>query len=107
MTSQTELPTSAVSNPLRSRLFQILEVARPGDVASRLFDLVLILLILSNVLAILLESVPAINRVYGDWFSVFDTFSVVIFTFEYAARIWVSVENPAYQHEGYRPGARD
>ena len=55
MTSQTELPTSAVSNPLRSRLFQILEVARPGDVASRLFDLVLILLILSNVLAILLD----------------------------------------------------
>lgn len=100
MTSQTELPTSAMSNPLRSRLFQILEVARPGDGASRMFDLLLILLILSNVLAILLESVPAINRVYGDWFSVFDTFSIVIFTIEYAARIWVSVENPAYLHEG-------
>jgi hypothetical protein len=41
----------------RHRLYEILEVAKPGDFRSKVFDGLLILLILTNVLAIILESV--------------------------------------------------
>ena len=80
-------------NTFRSRLYEILEVARPGDNASRLFDSLLIVLILTNVLAIILESVSELNEKYGVWFERFDFFSVMVFTVEYVLRIWTSVEN--------------
>src|SRR6056300_663314 len=80
-------------NTFRSRLYEILEVARPGDNASRLFDSLLIVLILTNVLAIILESVSDINEKYGIWFERFDFFSVIVFSIEYVLRIWTSVEN--------------
>lgn len=87
-------------NLLRGRLYQILEIAKPGDLVSRLFDICLIVLILANVLAIILESVASINNIYSELFLRFDQFSVAIFTVEYIARIWVSVENPSYQIQG-------
>ena len=80
-------------NTFRSRLYEILEVARPGDNASRLFDSLLIVLILTNVLAIILESFSDLNEKYGTWFERFDFFSVMVFTVEYVLRIWTSVEN--------------
>ena len=80
-------------NSFRSRLYEILEVARPGDYASKVFDSLLILLILTNVLAIILESVSELNEKYGIWFERFDFFSVIVFSIEYVLRIWTSVEN--------------
>ena len=96
----SELSNRAHDNVLRKRLYAILEIAKPGDHLSRLFDLMLILLILTNVLAIILESIPDMNVQYGLWFEYFDIFSVVIFSCEYIARIWASVENPRFHdHE--------
>ena len=80
-------------NTFRSRLYEILEVARPGDYASKVFDSLLIVLILTNVLAIILESISELNEKYGIWFEHFDFFSVMVFTVEYILRIWTSVEN--------------
>lgn len=82
---------------LRRRMFEILEVARPGDYASRIFDVALILLILLNVTAIMLESVEELNQLYGVWFERFDFFSVMVFSVEYVLRVWVSIENPRWR----------
>jgi hypothetical protein len=57
MVSDPTLDGRLKPNSFRSRLYEILEVARPGDYASKVFDSLLILLILTNVLAIILESV--------------------------------------------------
>ncbi len=76
----------------RRRSFEILEVAQKGDRLSRYCDYGLILLILTNVLAVILESLDPLREAYGPAFQVFEVFSVAIFTVEYALRVWSSVE---------------
>ena len=88
-----KLNDELLPNPLRRRVFEIIEVAKPGDLASKIFDVALIFLILTNVVAIILESVPEINKEYGIWFEQIDLYSVIIFTIEYALRIWTSIED--------------
>jgi voltage-gated potassium channel len=41
-----------------------------------------------NLIAVALESVPALQKNYGTWFYNFEIFSVVVFTIEYVSRVW-------------------
>ena len=77
---------------LRKRTFEILEAAKEEDPASRVCDAFLIVLISLNVIAVILESVSSLAETYGDSFYAFEVFSVAVFTIEYLARVWVSVE---------------
>ena len=56
----------------------------------------IMLLIVINVIAIILESVRDYQLEYGTWFWYLELFSVAVFTVEYLARLWVSVENLDY-----------
>ncbi len=47
-------------------------------------------LIILNVIAIVLESYKGLRVQFGDFFRVFEVFSVVIFTIEYILRLWTS-----------------
>ncbi len=78
----------------RRRVHEIVEVARDGDRASLVVDQMLVLLIIFNVLAFVLDSVPTLNARYGAWFMAFEVFSVAVFSVEYAARLWSCVELP-------------
>jgi voltage-gated potassium channel len=80
----------------RRRVWEILEVARPGDRASERFDIGIRVLIALNVLAVVLETVPAVGRPLFAAFLAFEVFSVAVFTVEYMARVWSSVESPAF-----------
>lgn len=48
----------------------------------------MICLIVANVIAIVLESVPSLHQVYQNFFFYFEVFSVAIFTVEYILRVW-------------------
>lgn len=62
---------------------------------SRVVNFFLIFLILSNVVAVILESVSQIYQNYQPYFDGFEYFSIVIFTMEYLLRFWSVVEkNP-------------
>ena len=91
-------------HPLRQRLFLILELKGHKDKkAAWLFSWVLTLMVLSNVVAVILESVPAINARYGRSLAVFDTLSVLFFSVEYLMRIWTAAEkNKHVQHTAAR-----
>lgn len=52
----------------------------------------MIFLILANVAAVALETVPGMWARYGIFFKWFDVASVAIFTVEYALRVWASSE---------------
>ena len=80
--------------PLRRRVYEVLEVGRGEDRASVLVDDLLIALIVLNVIAFALETVPSIDAEYGGWLEAFDVFSVAVFTIEYALRLWSCVEVP-------------
>lgn len=63
-----------------------------ADGRGKLFNLVIISLILLNVLAVALETVDWIYAAYGAQFLLLETLSVTVFTAEYLARIWSVVE---------------
>jgi len=78
----------------KKRTFEILNKAKYGDTASRIFDVLLTVLILANLAAVSLESVESINNKYRIHFIYFEYFSVIIFSVEYILRIWVQSINP-------------
>ena len=79
---------------LRERTHLFFEIAGPEDRASHYFDIFMIALILSNVVAIILETVNAVNTIFGSFFYWFELFSVIIFTLEYVLRVWSCLDDP-------------
>ena len=77
---------------LRKRTAELLERDLYNDRPSRIINLILILLISLNVIAIFLETVDSIYAQYQQAFNYFEIFSVLIFTVEYLARVWSSID---------------
>ncbi len=92
---------TAPTPPVKRRTYEILEVARPGDRASRVCDIFLISLICTNIAALVLSSVESIYRVFPEAFYIFEAVSVGIFTVEYILRVWSYTEEPRYAHPLY------
>lgn len=80
----------------RTRVYHFIEEPLPGERAAHLFNFFMVALILANVAAVVLESVPEIEASHYAVLATFDFFSVLIFTVEYALRIWIAPEHPAY-----------
>jgi voltage-gated potassium channel len=89
-----------MAESLRSRVYESLESTSIGNRLGRWIDGSLIALILANVAAITLETVDPLVEQHAHFFRLFEVFSVAVFTVEYAARVWTSVESPrpAFQH---------
>ncbi len=83
---------------LQRRLYDILEQGRSASRASLVVDRALILLILLNLVSVALESVPAIAARYAVWFGIIEIVSLIVFTLEYAARLWVARLHPPFRH---------
>jgi len=60
--------------------------------AAGIFDSFMVIMILLNVIAVSLETVPEISRQYQGQLDAFELFSLLIFSLEYYLRIWASVE---------------
>lgn len=83
---------------VKNRTWQIVEIAKDGDTTSRIFDVVIIVLILLNVLAVIAGSVDTIDKQYGTLLEYFEAFSVTIFTVEYLLRLWSCTSDHRYRH---------
>ena len=83
---------------MKKRLHEILEEARPGDQASRSFDIFLISLITLNAVALILGTVEGIHELSPQAFLAIEVVSVAIFTVEYVLRVWACTVNPKYAH---------
>ena len=95
MTAAT--PPKSAYQQVQLRVFKILE----GDVtepASRFCEIFIASLVILNVVAIILESVPSIHEEWAQFFHFFDLFSVVVFSLEYVLRVWSYAQKCA--HEG-------
>lgn len=84
---------------IQKRVYEILGQAQGGDRVSRFVDRFLTILIVSNVLAVSLESVESIGSAFRLEFAVFEIFSVIIFGSEYILRLWSAAakEDSAYK----------
>ena len=81
---------------LRRRLYLTLDPTEKGGLPERIFEVLLIVIIILNILAIVLDSVKSIKEEYHYIFRDFEIFSIFFFTVEYLARIYSIVENKKY-----------
>lgn len=79
---------------LRARVHAILDRTSAADGLSNAVHRLIIGLILFNVFAVVLESVPSIDAQWHRFFIAAEIVTVVIFAIEYAARIWAAPEHP-------------
>ena len=81
---------------LRRRLYLILSPDERGGIIERIFEAILILTIIINIVAIVLDSMPDVHEQYEQLFNNFEIYSLIFFTVEYIARIYSIVEDPRY-----------
>lgn len=83
---------------IRRRIYLILEPTEKGGILERIFEILLIAIIVLNILAIVSESIKEVREQYGAVFHQFEIFSVIFFTLEYILRIYSIVERKKYSH---------
>jgi voltage-gated potassium channel len=71
----------------------IMDAADGDDPLSRKFGFFLIVLILVNVVAVVLESVALLRQQWGHVFALIENVSLVVFSAEYLLRVWSIVDN--------------
>lgn len=74
---------------LKRRIFAIIQPAEDGNVASRIFDLAIMVLIFASVASVFIATF-ALPRGVIRWLIRFEIISVAIFTVEYLLRMWTS-----------------
>src|SRR5262245_59060355 len=85
---------------LRRRLYEILEHGPIGDRTGLIVSRLIVVLIVTNLIAMTLDSVPALQAQYGPLFLSIELLSLIAFTVEYALRVWVAAEH--YRHSSER-----
>jgi voltage-gated potassium channel len=86
---------------LRYRLHVLLHNPDGTSAASLWFNRALALLILANVAAVALETVPNFAAGWEGAFALLEAISLVIFVVEYALRFWVCVDHDKYRDRTY------
>ena len=81
-------------SPLRTRAEEV--VFGHASVPGKAFDVVLIGLILASVAVVMMESVSSVAADYGSWLRGAEWAFTVVFTAEYALRLWCSRNALAY-----------
>lgn len=95
MSSKSFQPRVPGAASLRRRAYFLLEVDRHGDLLSRLVDKGLVVLIVLNVLAAVLQTVDSYYAAAPWLFKGLEYVSIVIFAAEYVLRLWSCVEDSA------------
>ena len=80
----------------RHKVYAFLEPDIIETKIEKYFDLFIIILILLNIVALMLDTVKAIHTVYGVYLAAFEDFSILIFTVEYFLRLWSIVEDKRF-----------
>ncbi len=84
--------------PVRPRrtLNALLDGGLVGDWRATLLDRALIALVIVSVACIVLETVPDLRESYGTEFRLTELVAIVVFSIEYALRLWCAPEQPRY-----------
>ena len=92
-----------MAKTLKKFIFDVIESPDPEDWKGKCFDEFMIVLIVTNVIAVVLETVESIRAEFGTFFLYFEYFSVALFSVEYGLRIWTADEN---EDERFHPPVR-
>lgn len=78
------------------RCHEILWTTRANDLVGQIFARALVCLIVLNVLAVVFESMEEVAHPFKGALYGFEVFSVVVFSVEYALRVWSCTVEPNY-----------
>lgn len=81
---------------LRHRTHLLLSNDPPRQTAAIIATTVITAMIVLNVAAVILSSVPQLHAQFLVWFKMIEVISAVFFTAEWVLRVWSSVENTEY-----------
>jgi voltage-gated potassium channel len=92
---QNEIETTATQrNPRRDRLYEVIFEADTR--AGKLFDILLLLAILTSVTATILNSVGSIQETFGPWLTGINWLFTALFTIEYGLRLYCAKKPVRY-----------
>ena len=81
---------------VRSWLFLVLHEAPPDNLASRRVNVAIMTIIVLSVISVILESVSSLMEQYRPVFRTIEWVTVIIFSIEYALRIWTCTLDARY-----------
>jgi voltage-gated potassium channel len=88
---------------MRRSVYRILEEAPRDDLVSLIVNRLLVTLIGVNLVAVVLESVPSLEATFHYEFLLIELVSMVVFTAEYALRIWIAGDRPQQRRRRRMP----
>lgn len=75
---------------IKHKTYKLIEKGAHGSKINLTFDYAIMILIVLNVIAIIFETIPEINKPLHGFLRIFEIVSVIIFSIEYILRIYVS-----------------
>jgi voltage-gated potassium channel Kch len=93
---QAEISTTPAPSSVRRKMYRLLLDESSEAGARGTINRFILLLILLNLLALVLESAPAIEAEYRQLFHWFDVFSIAVFSVEYLLRLYLAPEDPEF-----------
>ena len=89
---------------MRRRVYVVLEQGDGAGGASLAVNRFLILLILITLTATVIESVPDLAKKYALPLSAIEWAATLVFSLEYAMRLWSAAEHPLLKRDAFLPG---
>lgn len=86
---------------IRKRIFAILVSERNTDSTGKLFNFILVTLILLNIIAVIIETIESIYNTYKPYFETLEIYTLTIFTIEYLLQVWICTLKERYRHPFY------
>ena len=91
---QKQFSKSQKKSNLKPWQLKVHEIIFEADTfAGKFFDIFLLALIILSIMVVMLESVPELNKDFGEYFTVIEWVFTILFTIEYVARI-SSIKKP-------------
>lgn len=87
-----------MSQPLKNRVYEILESSDPQDWLSRFDDMSVTVLVLLDVSAFILETSKSLSFQYNLFFSGIELTVLIYFTILYILQLWSCTSDPRYRH---------
>ena len=97
---QADTSRTAARQRFRQKMYELLLDENSDCGVRESINRFLFILILLNLLALVLESAPAIEAEYRQLFHWFDVFSVTVFSAEYLIRLYLAPEDPEFASSG-------
>lgn len=73
----------------KKRIFDIIQIGKKNDFASRAFDIFIVAVIFANIAVLFLETFEMLNQ-FASIFKGIEAFTIIVFCIEYFLRIWTA-----------------